>query len=483
MALGRPVVTSDVSAIPDFLDDEVNAIVVPSGDPKALADGVRRLLAMSPNRVTGMLRKARNFLKERVGTDLTMQTYLDTWREAEIEIVLVTYDTSEYRDIEDTREIIRRIRDHTTTPYTLTVVDNGSDAEFLSMLRGYAAEMPNMRLMELSANRFCGGGTNIALAASDAVHAIYICSKEGFVQRHGWERPIIKAMRDDEDADMGGYKCHMPKFTKGAELLDHPTFAKFRNQSFAVTHSERPFQHVQGGLYILRRDSVTPDGGFSNALPHGHTDVEFSYFLESEGRKLISLEAISALTVKTRPMLSAVMDEKTTIAHPLTRESAQALTARMKSRDASRCNICEEWDRIDPAGNCASCGSSGTSRKIYQRLAHDWRGFRKGRALLLGAPEGLDKALASPMYDVKLEGSVEAESGADWAVIVSTRPLSPKEVMNFLAHLAPHGLLIWPSEQEDLEPWMLPQSRRTSTDRCSRLLRSDWRPLQEAERL
>ncbi|WBU63769.1 glycosyltransferase [Paracoccus aerodenitrificans] len=479
MALGLPVVTSDVSSVPDFLDDEITAIVTRQGSASSLSDGIRRLAKMSPPRLAAMQGRAREFLRERIGTPLTMRTYLDTWLDARIEIMLVTYDTPEYRDIEHTREIIRRIREHTTTPYTLSVIDNGSDQQFLNMLREQAAEMPNMRLMELQTNRFCGGATNIALAASDAVYAIYICSKEGFVQRHGWERPLIKSMRENSYADMGGYFCHMPKFTLGEELNGHPAFDKFRNRNFVDKHPRQPFRHVQGGIYILHRDSVDADAGFSYELPQGNTDVEFSYFMESSQRNLVPLDAIASLTVKTRPMLSAVIDEKTSIAHPLTRESAAELSKKMAERNASHCNICDAWNQIDDKGQCASCGSDGVGRKLYQRLAHDWRGFRNGRALVIGSDKALSKALAKPMFDVSGD-----ESGNPFSLIASPRELTPQEIRQMVDRLAPGGLLIWPAANDhgmdDIADQ--PGLERASTDRCSRLLRSDWRPLQEIAR-
>ncbi|WP_454888177.1 glycosyltransferase [Sphingobium herbicidovorans] len=483
MSLGIPVITSDVSSVPDFLQDGISAIITRSGDSNSLADGVRRLARMSSAHLNSMLHKARAFLRERIGTNLTMRTYLDTWLEASIEIILVTYDTDHYRNIDDTREVIRRIREHTTTPYTLSVIDNGSDPDFLSMLREYAAQMPQMRLIELKENRYCGGATNIALAASDAVYAVYICSKEGFIQRHGWERPLIKAMRENHDADMGGYFCHMPKFANGTELQHHPAFDKFRNPGFAIANPDRPIRHIQGGVYILRRDVVSRDNGFSALLPQSNTDVEFSYFLESENYNLCSLDAISSLTVKTRPTLSAIIDENTTIAHPLTHESAREISQRMGIRGASHCNICDAWEKINDRGLCGSCGSDGIMRKIYQRLAHDWRGFRNSPAMMIGDNGILSRALAKPMFDIQDDAS--SHHNGNFMLIASVRDLSLKEVRDYAGLLARDGLLIWPGENEAqiVSIGDDPDLGYTSTDRCSRLLRSDWRVLHEITRI
>ena len=44
MALGKPVVATRAGGIPDVVVDGKTGMLVPSGDPKALADAIRRLL-------------------------------------------------------------------------------------------------------------------------------------------------------------------------------------------------------------------------------------------------------------------------------------------------------------------------------------------------------------------------------------------------------------------------------------------------------
>ncbi|MFZ5964859.1 glycosyltransferase [Thalassococcus sp. BH17M4-6] len=482
MAAGRPVVTTTVSSIPDFLDDEITAILTPPADATALADGVRRLAAMAPDRLDGMLRDARSFVDRGVGLGRTMQTYFDTWEENLIDIVLVTYNTPEYQDIDETREIIRRIRTHTTTPYTLTVVDNGSDPAFRDMLLETARTMPQMRLLRLRKNRFCGPATNLALASSDAVFTVYVCSKEGFIARHGWERHLLEEMRANPGTAMGGTLCHMPKFTRGDEIVAHPDFERFRHTGFAKQHPGHAFRHVQGGVYILRRDAVGHGAAFSDDVPQGNTDVEFSYFLESRGKKLDTMSSISSLTVKTLPRLTAVMDEHTAIAHPHTLDSVHDMD-RLQLRDTTRCNICEAWNSFDAQGRCGTCGSDGLERKLYQRLAHDWRAHRGAAAGLVGFDKALAKALGERMFRVTRAETLQALPEGEFSLLVLSEDPGSEAGGKLAARLAPGGLMIWPEGTAGTYSALSATAHKVRiSHRNSRVLKSDWRRLCEVER-
>ena len=45
MALGTPVIGTDVTGIPELVRDGETGLCVPEGDPEALAEGLARLLA------------------------------------------------------------------------------------------------------------------------------------------------------------------------------------------------------------------------------------------------------------------------------------------------------------------------------------------------------------------------------------------------------------------------------------------------------
>jgi len=414
MAAGRPVIASSVSAIPDFLRDMVEAILVEPKDPEAFASGVLRLLAMTPERRAAMNFEARRFLQERIGVDKTMQVYLDTWRNNPVAIFLVTYNTTRYDHRSEATEIIKRVIRHTTTPYTLTIIDNGSDYEFRKMLIEISTDKPQVRLILKEENLFCGPASNIALEYGDAPLAIYLCSNEAFIGHHGWERVLINHMRKHPKEVLAGTRVHLPKYTLGRELAGYPDFGKFRNPEFASQQPDRPFTHVQGGAFVLRRGAVALYGGFSPAMPQGGMDVEFSYFLESVGAQLGNVPQLASVTTKTLPGLSAMVDEFTSVAHPLTRDTVRSILDGRKGMASGICNICGELlgppasDGTMP-GQCAKCGSTPFGRTIYRRLANDWRIHRGGRAVLVTSDRALGSALGERMFRLAhAPGSVEA---------------------------------------------------------------------------
>ncbi len=503
MAASRPVITSSVSAIPDYLRNMIEAILVAPGDPTSLAAGVRDLLAMSPERRDAMLAEAKWFLKKNAGVAATIRRYMGVWQADIVDIFMVTYNTTKYDNRKETFEIIRRVLQHTTTLFTLTIIDNNSDADFRKELIKFCINEPLVRLVFLEKNIYCGPASNRAMALGEGEFAIYLCSKEAFVGGHGWERPLVEYMRGHTECPMAGYRTHIPKFTLGKEIMTHPEFHKFRNQEFARENPDRPFTHVQGGAYIIRRSILERHGGFSEALPQQFTDVEFSYFLESVGMQLGKIEEVASISIKTKPELSSVLDEHVTVAHPLTIATEELYVARRQG-DRAWCNICsnEMVNASDSQSSCPTCGSTPFGRSVYRRLAHDWRAHRDSRAVLLSSDPALGNALGDCKFDVKYQGidlriAMEAidhnGEGVDIvAVDIDELPnpkphsfAAPKITTMISNMLAPGGLLLSTSCHQ-IENYSLDSRHKGLLANCalrgrtlSRVFREDWRRLSE----
>lgn len=417
MAAGVPVITTNVSAIPDYITDGVEALVVPEKDSRALCEAIENLMCMTPYRRAALIDNARQFLKRRTGTAQSMRMLMDTWLGRTVDIFMVTFNTPDYDDRIETFEIIRRVLTHTTTPFTLTIVDNGSEESFISELEALVAGHETVSLILKKHNVFCGPASNIALQKGSSEYAIYLCSKEGFVSGHGWERPLIKAMDEQRDVAMAGHLASLPRYLYGDEYRSHPLFESFRNPYFARDNPKRVFRHIQGGAYILRRSVFLNEGGFSAEIPHNGTDIEYSYYLESLGYRLADLPEVVAVTVKTRPEAYSMIDENTTLIHPLTISSVKNLFDPVVKRRSHLCNICgwlgETFYEIEKGGviisQCPSCKSQDSGRRLYRLLAADHRLHRQGRFSALIDDPCLGGALNTRMFDVVYSGNNEAE--------------------------------------------------------------------------
>jgi glycosyltransferase involved in cell wall biosynthesis len=63
MALGTPVVATAVGGVPDMIQDQVSGLLVPPGDPAALASAILDLFA-NPSRAVQLARAAQTKLEE-----------------------------------------------------------------------------------------------------------------------------------------------------------------------------------------------------------------------------------------------------------------------------------------------------------------------------------------------------------------------------------------------------------------------------------
>ncbi|MCF6204917.1 MAG: glycoside hydrolase family 99-like domain-containing protein [Methylococcaceae bacterium] len=406
MAMGLPVITTDIAAIPDYLTDGVEALVAPAGNSEKLAEYVLKLKAMSPQRIAAMVKRSQQFLDKKIGVKQTMQMLLDTWQGYTLEIFLVTFNTEKYEDSAETFEIIKRIFKYTTTPFTLTIIDNNSDEEFWLELCEQVGIYPNVRLIRKTQNLYCGPSSNIALELSDSEFGIYICSKEGFIKSHGWERPLLEHMRNNPNDALAGHHAQMPKYIYGKEYLNHPDFAKFRNPEFAQENPERVFKHVQGGVFIIRRDFVAKHGGFNPATPHGGMDIEMSYYAESLGYGLGDIPEVASITVKTLPKLQTILTERTVVAHPLTIKNVNTQLDSIEKNKGQTCNMCgwkgSTFINVENQGiqtlKCPKCSSTSFGRSLVRLLANNHHIYRKEKALVLSDDKSLKKFI-EPFFD------------------------------------------------------------------------------------
>jgi len=385
MAYGVPVITTNISAIPEFVSDGYSGFIVDPDNPEALSDKIQQVRSMDKDDLFTITRHAQNQVQKLSSVEDTTKTILDIWNNYRIDIFMVTHQRGRYKDLETMKEILDRIFKYTRMEFDLTIVDNDSDQESKDFLQEYAQSHPNIRLIFLKENMFCGPASNVALEAMDNEFAIYLCSNEAFVLKQGWELKAVEYMRNHEDVAIAGDLAYSPSYYNGATYQAQEFFDNFRNRDYITGKDNIKFKHVQGGIYILRRDAYLKSGGFNPLLPQDHMDIEYSYYLQSEGWKLGEIPGWISQSVKTLPKFSTHLDENTAAVHPLKLKEAENI----ETMALDNCNICNS-KLVDDI--CSECKSDGSQRAIYRIIGETDKPYRWLKCTLLLKDNSVYKA-------------------------------------------------------------------------------------------
>jgi hypothetical protein len=392
MAYGIPVITTNVSSIPEFILNDYYGYVVNPDEPASLADTIMKVKNLEKNELYTVLKRAQNRVKEISSIDETTKTMLDIWKNYKIDIFMVTYQRDQYKDLKTIKEILDRIFKYTTIEFDLTIVDNNSDEDFRDFIQDYSILHPNIRLILLNENILCGPASNIALERMDHEFAIYVCSNEGMILKHGWEYKALNFMREHKKVAMAGTLAYTPSFYDGKTYKSQKFFENFRNKEYIDNNENMKFKHIQGGIYILRKEAYDQNGGFNPLLPQDYMDIEYSYYLKSNNWELAEIPEWVSLTKKTLPNINTYLDENTTAAHPLTLNELEKFEDGMYQV----CNICN-GSLIDDI--CSVCGSDSSERAIYRIVGKTDRTYRSQTCTLLLKNNNLHKPFKK-MFDL-----------------------------------------------------------------------------------
>ena len=352
MLCGLPVLTTDVSSLPELVMDGCTGIVCKPKDADSLADAVERFYALPDPAVERMIEAAAAHVRDRFDVSRVMRMAKRVWQQIRLDIVLVTWN-----NLPELQEVISRLYRHTHLPFHLLICDNESEKGVVDWLESVHEEYDNVTLIHKGRNSFVGPGTNTAVAHGNAEFIVYICGKEGFITQPWWDSAVVNYMTEHPEVGLAGTLCHSPTYLHGRDYPEGISeWSNFRNPEFALENPDRMFGHVQGGFFAMRRKMIDQIGGFSDAVPHSYTDVEFSYYVESCGWKLGEIPHILALFNKTRPNIEARYDELVYAVHPPAMQDRKWADD-IAERRVRACNICmATWPResnIHTARNAA----------------------------------------------------------------------------------------------------------------------------------
>jgi len=293
---------------------------------------------------------------------------------ADVCFVLVTYQRAA-----DVSAVLERIERHSRSSYRLTIVDNHSDSAVQKLLAELVARRPETTVIRNFQNRLCGGATRQALRLVAEPYAIYLCSHECFVLEDGWDVRCLAYMDAHPRVALAGHRIASPAYPDGRGYRRLESFPRFRNPDYAEQRADSPMSHVQGGFYVLRMRAVHETGGFNPDVPHAHMDVEYSYFLESEGWELADLPFVNSVHSTTRPPIEGYVPSQG-VYHPLTPEQAREFEEQaQRQRHTGRlCPVCGWRGKLfrargrGPAPRvdceCTHCGSSEEQCALLSHL-------------------------------------------------------------------------------------------------------------------
>lgn len=387
MSAGLPVITTAISGIPDLVEDNITGLVSDAA-PAAIAAKVRNYYAMPDAAVEALIDNALERIRSNFNSERLVEGMMRVWANETVDLMIVSWN-----NLPELYEVTQRLLANTSLPYHLIICDNDSHPATLAYLIGLQAQHENVTLILNRKNTYVGPGTNICLEHGQSDYAIYVCGKEGMTTGAGWEIPLIHYMNANPQVGQAGTLCYSPAYLHGR---DYPKgvalFNKFRNQDFATNNPDRPFSHVQGGFFILRRAMTDQIGGFSPTVPHAYTDVEFSYYVESCGWELGQAPGMLSLYNKTRPGLFHRLDERMTALHPPTLADLPVLdqVAQGKLNLCTACGMTSvTFTQAGAEALCPHCGSTRRSRSVQRFLADTVLLYRRLPALAVGAPEDL----------------------------------------------------------------------------------------------
>ncbi len=230
------------------------------------------------------VQKVQNSILNGQYVERIMNTLLRVWNNEKIGIYLVT-NHSEDEELDTISDILDKIYRHTTTPFDLLVVDNNSDIKFKEFLKKYSSRKENMEVILLNTNIFRSQASNIALNKLNNEFIIQLHSNENFTLKSGWELHALNLMKNNPNMGIAGNLISFPSFDDNS-YKNNEWFKKARNQYYIENKNKKPLNYVQGDYFILRKKVFDELGGFNPKLPQQHWNIEYSYYIESEGWKL-----------------------------------------------------------------------------------------------------------------------------------------------------------------------------------------------------
>ena len=401
LACGVPLVTTDNGGSREYAENEVTALVVPPGDPHALARAIQRIRSEPSLRAelvrNGLERARTRFSWDRAALGLeealgatanrrgaSLAPRGEKLRPREPDPVLSVISLA-WNHLSLTQKFVQSVRQHTDVPYELILVDNGSTPDSRSYV-AQAADEPILNTENLGFAKGCNQGLERARG-----EYVAFMNNDTRVPA-GWASRLVRTLERDAAAGIV-----FPAVTAASNRV---TVREGRSDNVGVLD---PFLEPPSGVALLMRTSVARAlGGFDERFPVASgedTDLCFKVWVND---------------------LSALLDEAVLIDH-VGKASSGSLTDRRRRWAFNRALFLDKWtgplDDLPRMPNCPP--DRFEANKAFARGVAFWmrRYFE-----LRDAAAPFDAAASSPRPARRLAGVLAAPLRLGWTVV---RPLVP----------------------------------------------------------
>lgn len=178
-----------------------------------------------------------------------------------------------------TQECIESLYQHTPAErFELVVVDNGSDAETLNILKQLAAKHSNMRIVRNEENLNFALGCNLGFAASQGSKVIFLNNDTTVTAN--WLTPLLEALDLPEVSAAqprllypdGTIQCMGVVFSEKSPL-GYPIYAGMKPEE-SWANLSRSFQAITGACMAIRASEYSNVHGFDPIYINGQEDVD-----------------------------------------------------------------------------------------------------------------------------------------------------------------------------------------------------------------
>ncbi|TVR12243.1 MAG: glycosyltransferase [Phormidium sp. GEM2.Bin31] len=179
---------------------------------------------------------------------------------------------------------------HSSLPYEVLVVDNGSPDETASMVREMQAVYPNLQLIRSRKNVMFASGCNLGIVASEGEYIVLL--NNDTVVSANWLDNLIEPLREDITLGMTGPKLMYSDNTlqAGGIVFGNPSkfpyhIYKGMPADYHVVNQSRYFQALTGACVAVRALDLIAVEGLDPVFVNGSEDLDLCFKIRKNLKK------------------------------------------------------------------------------------------------------------------------------------------------------------------------------------------------------